>query len=130
MTMDMRCYSNRNHYMYSKEITKLCKATGISRMDFGTLNSQCTTIYRLLDFNVIIPKWTTKSDLIHSFHGACFSPPKWILLQAIKNGNFISWPGFTYEATSRYLQTTAATVLGHMHQERKNLQSTKHDKDL
>ena len=75
--------------------------------------------------NVILRKDTTKRDLISFFHGACFSPTKTTFLKAIKNGNFISWPGLTTENVTKYLQMTIPTALGHMKQERQNLQSTK-----
>ena len=68
---------------------------------------------------------TTKKDLIAFYHGACFSPTKTTLLTAIKNGNFLTWPGFTYGAVSKYLIPTIATAFGQLHQERQNLQSTK-----
>ena len=75
--------------------------------------------------NVIVKKSTTKRDLIHFFHGACFSPAKSTRLQAIKNRNFDTWPGFTYAATSKFLSMTIPTALGHLQQEGKNLHSTK-----
>ena len=65
--------------------------------------------------NVIVQKTTTKNDLIAFYHGACFSPTKKTLLQAIRNGNFLTWPGFTYEAVSKFLQQTVATAFGHLH---------------
>ena len=40
--------------------------------------------------NIIVQKSMTKKDLIHFFHGACFSPVKSTLLTAIKNGNFLT----------------------------------------
>ena len=47
-----------------------------------------------------------------------------------KKWKFLTWPGFTYEAVSKYLPQTVATVFGHIHQERQNLQSTKVMSDL
>ena len=92
---------------------------------------QQSTIPKL---NVIIQKATTKKDLIHFFHGTCFSPTKATFLRAIKNGNFISWPGLTYEAVNKFLSNTIPTAFGHLQQGRQNLQSTKqtefHDQDL
>ena len=79
--------------------------------------------------NVIIRKSSTKKDLIQFYHGACFSPVKSTLLRAIKNGNFLTWPGFTYAATNKFLTTTIPTILGHLQQERKNLHSTKPNDD-
>ena len=59
------------------------------------------------------------------FHACCFSPNKTTFLQAVKNGNFVTWPQLTYKNVKKYLQETPATAKGHLNQERKNLQSTK-----
>ncbi len=60
-----------------------------------------------------------KKDLIQFFHFACFSPSKDTFLKAIKNGNYISWPGLTYDVVNKYLDVSAATKLGRLQQERK-----------
>ena len=78
-----------------------------------------------LHLNVMIKKSTLKRDLIKFYHGACFSPTKKTFLQAVKNGNFMNWPGLTSTLVSQHLETPIATIRGHMKQERKNLQSTK-----
>ena len=70
-------------------------------------------------------KTTTKNDLIKFFHAACFFPTKQTLLAAIKNGNFLTWPGFTYENVNKYLDNSIVTNMSHLQQERQNLQSTK-----
>ena len=44
-------------------------------------------------------------------------------IQAIKNNNFITWPGLTTKLI-RNLAMPTATSKGHLDQERKNLQST------
>jgi hypothetical protein len=36
-----------------------------------------------------------QKDLINYLHDACFSPVKSTWITAIKNGNFLSWPGLT-----------------------------------
>ena len=75
--------------------------------------------------NVILTKDKTKHELVNYLHACCFSPTKRTFLQAIKNGNFITWPGLTTELVSKHLITPLATAKGHLTQERKNLQSTK-----
>ena len=75
--------------------------------------------------NVIISKNQTKSDLIHYLHACCFSPPKSTFLKAIKNGNFLGWPGLTVENVTRNLVIPPATAKGHLNQEKQHLQSTK-----
>ncbi len=73
--------------------------------------------------NVILPH-QSNSVLIHFYHGCCFSLVKSTWLRAIKNGNFITWPGLTYDMVSKYYPETAATAKGHLNQERQNLRST------
>jgi hypothetical protein len=46
------------------------------------------------------------------------------MLQAIKDGHLITWPGLTEEAINKYLKLTPATAMGHMNQRRQNIQST------
>jgi hypothetical protein len=43
-----------------------------------------------------------------------FRPTKSALLQAVKNGNLIIWPGLTEQAINKYLKLTPATAMGHM----------------
>ena len=44
--------------------------------------------------------------------------------QAIKNGNFVTWPGIGSLNFSKLLGTIMATAKGHLDGERKNLQTT------
>ena len=78
-----------------------------------------------LQANVIIRKNMLKKDLITFLHGACFSPCPTTFTKAIKNGNFITWPGLTPELVTKFLPTSVATVRGHLKQERQHLQSTR-----
>ena len=76
--------------------------------------------------NAIIRKDKTKYELAHYFHDTCFSPPVSTFEKAVKNGNYITWPGLPPETKLlRHLTTTINTAKGHLDQERKNLQSTK-----
>ena len=75
--------------------------------------------------NIIIKKKTVKSELVAFYHGACFSPVNSALIKAIRNGHFITWPGFTEKLIRKYLFTTVATAKGHLNEERQNTQSTK-----
>ena len=43
--------------------------------------------------NAIIRKNTSKSELAQYLHASCGSPAITIFLNAIKKGNFITWPG-------------------------------------
>jgi len=58
-------------------------------------------------------------------HACSFSLTKSTFLKAIKNGNFITWPGLTAENVQKHLPISIATLKGHMNQEKQNVQSTK-----
>jgi len=58
-------------------------------------------------------------------HACCFSPATSTFIKAIKNGNFLTWPGLTAENVRKHLPVFIATLKGHMNEERKNIQSTK-----
>jgi hypothetical protein len=62
--------------------------------------------------------------LVHYLHKSLFSPTKSALLQAVKNGRLITWPGLTEDAIHKHLKLTPATVMGHMNQRRRNIRST------
>jgi hypothetical protein len=57
-------------------------------------------------------------------HKTLFSPTKSALLQAVKNGHLVTWPGLTEEAINKHLKLTPATAMGHMNQRRQNTRST------
>ena len=67
----------------------------------------------------------TKPELAKYYHAACFSPVKSTWLKAIKQGFFKSWPGLTEELITKHLPASMNTSLGHMHQTRQGLRSTK-----
>ena len=58
-------------------------------------------------------------------HAACSSPTTSTWIQAINKNNFLTWPGLTQKLVKRHLPVTQATILGQIHRERQNLQSTK-----
>jgi hypothetical protein len=62
--------------------------------------------------------------LVHYLHKALFSPMKSALLQAVKNGHLVTWPGLTEDAIHKHLKLTLDTVIGHMNQSRQNIRST------
>jgi hypothetical protein len=62
--------------------------------------------------------------LFHYLHKALFSPTKSALLQAVKNGHLVTWPGLTEDAIHKHLKLTPATAMGHMNQRRQNIRST------
>jgi hypothetical protein len=62
--------------------------------------------------------------LVHYLHKALFSPTKSALLEAVKRGHLITWPGLTEDAIHKHLKLTPATAMGHMNQRRQNIRST------
>jgi hypothetical protein len=53
-----------------------------------------------------------------------FIPTKSALLQAVKNGHLITWPGLTEQAINKHLKLTPAMAMGHMNQRRQNIRYT------
>ena len=62
--------------------------------------------------------------LAQYLHATSFSPPLSTLERAVKNGNFITWPGIDDLNFKKLLGTTVALEKGHLDQERKGVQST------
>jgi hypothetical protein len=62
--------------------------------------------------------------LVHYLHKALFSPTRAAMLQAVKEGHLITWPGLTEDAINKHLKLTPATTMGHMNQRRQNIRST------
>jgi hypothetical protein len=53
-----------------------------------------------------------------------FSQTKSALLQAVKNGHLITWPGLTEQAINKHLKMMPATAMGHLSQRLQNIWST------
>jgi hypothetical protein len=49
--------------------------------------------------------------LVNYFHKAMFSPTQSALLQAVKNGHLITWPGMTEQAINKHLKMTPSTAM-------------------
>jgi hypothetical protein len=63
-------------------------------------------------------------ELVNYLHKSMFSPTKSALLQAVKNGHLITWPGLTEKAINKHLKLRPATTMGHINQRRQNIRST------
>ena len=75
--------------------------------------------------SVILRKKETRKNLARYLHAACFSPVKSTWEKAIDNKKIVTWPGLTSSLIRHHLSLSPATVQGHLHSQRKNLQSTK-----
>jgi hypothetical protein len=62
--------------------------------------------------------------LVHYLHKALFSPTKSAMLQAVKDGHLITWPGLTEIAINKHLKLTPATAMRYMNQRLQNILST------
>jgi hypothetical protein len=62
--------------------------------------------------------------LVHYLHKALFSPTKSAMLQAVKDGHLITWPGLTEDAINKHLKLTTSTAMVHINQWRQNIRST------
>jgi hypothetical protein len=62
--------------------------------------------------------------LVHYLHKALFSPTRSAMLQAVRDGQLITWPGLTEDATNKHLKMTPSTAMVHMNQRRQNIRST------
>jgi hypothetical protein len=93
--------------------------TGLWRINFRQTNNHipepiANNVYELRNTGV----------LVHYLHKALFSPTKSAMLQAVKDGHLITWPGLTEEAINKHLKLTPATAMGHMNQRRQHIRST------
>ena len=66
---------------------------------------------------------------IKYLHQCTFSPTTRTWIQAVKKYHFKTWPGVTVDTIKQYLPKSEATTLGHLDQQRKNIQSTKTQDD-
>jgi hypothetical protein len=72
----------------------------------------------------ILYELRSTGSLVHYLHKALFSPTSSALLQAVKDGHLITWPGLAEDAINKHLNLTPATAMGHMNQRRQNIRST------
>ena len=63
--------------------------------------------------------------LVRYFHAAAGFPVKDTWLAAIKQGNYDTWPGLTYNNAAKYCPSANETLKGHMVQTRQGVRSTK-----
>jgi hypothetical protein len=59
--------------------------------------------------------------LVHYLHKALYSPTKAAMLQAVKDGHLITWPGLTEDAINKNLKLMPATAMSRMNQRRQNI---------
>jgi hypothetical protein len=62
--------------------------------------------------------------LVHYLHKGQFSPTKSAMLQAVKDGHLITWPGLMEDVINKHLKLTPSTAMVHMNQRRQNIWCT------
>jgi hypothetical protein len=67
----------------------------------------------------------TQPELVGYYHAAAGFPTKPSWLKAIKNKQYASWPGLTWEAVNKHFPESKETLKGHGRKARSGLQSTK-----
>ena len=67
----------------------------------------------------------TKRELIEFYHKAAGHLVKKTWIAAIDRGAYASWPGLTVKLVQRFLDKQEATIMGHMHERKSGVQSTK-----
>jgi hypothetical protein len=77
-------------------------------------------VYELRSTGALVELRNTGA-LVHYLHKALFSPTKAAMLQAVKDGHLITWPGLPEDAINKHLKVTPATAMGHMNQRRQNI---------
>ena len=75
--------------------------------------------------HTIVTRDITNTDLIQYLHACCFIPTPITFLKLIIHGNFLTWRGLNNQLFLKHILPSIATALGHLDQERKNLQLTK-----
>jgi hypothetical protein len=70
-------------------------------------------------------KLKTKPELVQYYHAAAGFPTKPSWLKAIKNNQYASWPGLTWEAVNNHFLESEETLKGHGRKTRSGLRSTK-----
>jgi hypothetical protein len=103
------------------DIPLVSPSSPIAAAPSPSLQSQPPT----LAAHAIIRKDMTKTALAQYLYGCCGSPVMSTWQRAIKNGNFVTWPGIDSLSLAKHLPKSIASAKGHLDQERKNLQSTK-----
>ena len=105
------------------------KVDGLWDVPFPTNNGMYYIKNKVLPkVNYIITRDKSKTELAQFLHATAFSPRISTFQKSINKGNFITWPGIDELSFKKLIGSPLATELGHLDQERKNLQSTK-DKD-
>jgi hypothetical protein len=80
---------------------------------------------KLPQANLSTLAYQTASNRIAFLHAAAGYPVPSTWMRAIQKGFYATWPGLTPSTVKQHLQKSIITSLGHLDQQRANLQSTK-----
>jgi hypothetical protein len=68
----------------------------------------------------------TQPELVRYLHTAAGYPTKPTWIKAIKNKQFVSWPGLTVKAVTKSFPESKEVIKGHVRKIKSGLRSTKH----
>jgi hypothetical protein len=92
--------------------------------DLWRINLRQTNNHKPEPISNSVYELRSTNALVHYLHKALFSPTKSAMLQAVKDGNLITWPGLTEDDINKHLKLTPATAMGNLNQLRQNVRST------
>jgi hypothetical protein len=109
--------------IYDPENSQILSGARDSNIDLWriNLNHKHSHIPETISNNVY--ELSNTGSLVHYLHKALFSPTKSAMLQAVKDGHMITWPGLTEDTINTHLKLTPATAMSHMNQRRQNILS-------
>jgi hypothetical protein len=115
-TAHMAIALGHNHWSQRHQANAVIYPTTVKDMEYSALMKDPR----------LQPLWTRGfgnkcGRLFQSIRKALFSPTKAAMLQSVKDGHLINWPGFTEDAINKHLKLTPATAMGHMNQRRQNI---------
>ncbi len=99
--------------------SKAAKLWKISATDKPESKEEVSNVYSL----------PTISQSIRYLHAAAGFPVKGAWLDAIKAGNFVTWPGLTTTAVGKHFPDSDETQQGHMKKQHQGVRSTKQNVD-
>jgi hypothetical protein len=107
--------------------SEYCEHTGTWTLDLNPETSLPNTKGQAAPhktINVIFNLPSTRKTFLW-YHASAGFPPKKTFIDAIRNGNYSTWPKLTATLINRYYPDSDETIKGHLKGQRQGIQSTK-----
>ena len=104
-----------------------CKHTGMWRLDLNPKSSPPTTqatANPTETINVIFELPSARKTFLW-YHASAGFPTKATFIEAVRNGNYSTWPKLTVTLINRYFPDSDETIKGHLKGQRQCIRSTK-----